>query len=315
MSLRRVQAPHLGRPVVLGRRRPVARCPRLTLRHYADVSTPPTCDYGPKAASSLVDVYLNDQLGDCVIAAGYHLVGVATGNATGTPFVATDAQITADYSAIGGYVPGQPSTDQGCDEQTALNYWTSRGFADGSQLCGWLAVDGTDKKTVQTALYLFENLFFGVELPDAWISPFPSADGFTWDVAGAADPQNGHAFLGYGYDDKGVTIDTWGLRGTVTYAAIAQYATMAGAGELYVLLTPDLVAKGQSRAPNGFDWSSLVADFDALGGKVPAPSPPAVTLDQASAWAAQGIASGGFLMTRSQATAAAKRGLTASWPK
>ena len=79
-------------------------------------------------------------LGDCVIAGGYHVEAVWTGNA-GQLFTATDAQIVADYGAIGGYVPGDPSTDNGCDEQTAFNYWTKTGFANGTTLAGWLAVD------------------------------------------------------------------------------------------------------------------------------------------------------------------------------
>ena len=51
----------------------------------------------------LGNVFLNDQLGDCVIAGGYHTIGTITANA-GNPFVASTSQVTADYSAIGGYI-------------------------------------------------------------------------------------------------------------------------------------------------------------------------------------------------------------------
>jgi hypothetical protein len=270
-KVKEVFAPHLNRNVKLGRHRPVAHCPRLKLKDYlvtASLPTPPaSTDYSPKASSALSLIYMNDSLGDCVIAGGYHVVGVETGNADGgTPFIATDAQILADYGAIGGYVPGDPSTDQGCDEETALNYWTQTGFANGTKLHGFMAVDATNQVEVQQAMFLFENLYFGFELPDSWISPFPSASGFVWDV-GTPDPENGHCIMGVGYNDAGVQVDSWGLIGTVTWAAVAQLAVEVSGGQLFTMLSPDQVAKAQTTAPNGIDWNTLLADFGSLGGR------------------------------------------------
>jgi hypothetical protein len=261
-----------GRTIRLGRRRPVARGPRLSLHNYIRSSMPqppPSCDYSAPAAPALENPYENDQLGDCVIAGGYHVVGTLTGNA-GDLFTATTSQIIADYSAIGGYIPGDPSTDNGCDEQTALNYWAQTGFRDGTKLLGWLAVDATNQTEVQTALYLFENIYYGMELPDAWLGAnIPRASGFVWDVAGPPDPQNGHCVCGVGYNAKGVLIDTWGMIGTLTFAATATYAVPSANGDLYVMLSPDQLAKGRKRAPNGFAWSQLIADFDAMGAHLP----------------------------------------------
>jgi len=262
-----------------GRKRPLSWTPKLHLRNYlhTNLPAPPSsCGYSTKATAALSNIYLNDQLGDCVIAGGYHVIGLETGNATGTPFVASQTQIITDYSAIGGYVPGNPATDQGCNEQTALNYWASHGFADGSKLSGWLAVDATNQTEVMQAMYLFENLFFGLELPDAWISPFPSANGFVWND-GTPDPDNGHCIVGVGYSTQGVQIDSWGLIGTITWAAVKHLCTAAVGGELYVLLTPDQIAKSQQNAPNGVAWASLISDFDSMGGNVPVPAPPAPT--------------------------------------
>ncbi len=278
--MKEVLAPHLGRTVKFGRKRPVAIGPHFKLKNYLRATlpaAPTTADFAAKATASLSQVYLNDQLGDCVIAGGYHIVGVETGNASGSPFLATDQQLIADYSKIGGYVPGDPSTDNGCEEPVALNYWQQSGFADGTKLLGWLAVDATNKAEVMAALWLFENLMFAVELPDAWINPFPSAPGFTWGVAGSTDPQNGHCVVGVGYDANGVQVSTWGMIGTITWDAIAQYCTSNVGGGLYVMLTPDQLAKASDpttgKAPNGVSWGDLVADFDAMGGHVPQPTP------------------------------------------
>ena len=330
--MRSVYAPHLGRQInrSFGRKRPVPGGYSLKLSHYlrASLPTPPgSTDYTGKAAISLANIYDNDTLGDCVIAGGYHIVGVETANA-GSQFTATNAQIIADYSAIGVYVPGQPNTDQGCDEKTALGYWTSKGFANGTKLLGWLAVDPSNLTEVKQALYLFENLYLGLELPDAWVNPFPSGNGFTWDVAGAPDPENGHCIMGAGYNSNGVTIDTWGMLGTLTWAALQKYCAAAEGGELYVMLTPDQVTKGQTVAPNGISWSQLIADFDALGGSVPVPTPPAptpvpptptpttgVTLAQAAAWATSGLSKGPWLVSRAQAESIVQKSLDANWPK
>lgn len=283
MSVKTVYLPHLGRHARLGRRRPIARCPRLKLRRYltgALPHPPAKVDYSAAATSVLDNVYLNDELGDCVIAAGYHIIGTLTGNA-GKLFTATNQQIIADYAAIGGYdpnaqpVPGADGphnpTDNGCNEQDALNYWTQTGFKDNSKLLGWITIDASSKVEVQTAIYLFENVFYGMELPDYWVGQgMPQDSGFVWDVAGSPDANNGHAVCGVGYDERGVIIDTWGLRGWLTYAATAKYAVNAVGGELYALLSPDQIARGHKRAPCGIAWNDLIADFNALGGSVPA---------------------------------------------
>lgn len=324
MTVKQVFAPHLGRHVKLGRVRPRVIHPHLKLRNYlrAALPTPPSsCDFSTPAAQSLRNVYLNDQLGCCVIAGANHIQGTETGNA-GAVVVATDQQITAQYSAIGGYVPGNPSTDQGCDMQTALAYYCSTGFANGKKLLGYLAVDATNQQEVMAACWLFENLYHAFELPDAWINPFPSSDGFVWDDS-SPDPENGHCVMSFGYDARGVKIDTWALYGTVTWKALAHLGSSAAGGELYVMLSPEQLAKGASKAPNGVDWSSLLADWDALGGTVPQPAPapspaPAPTappsLAQAAAAVSAAFAAGPAIYDRGQAISVAAGALSPLWP-
>ncbi len=282
MSIKSISAPHLGpgARVRFGRRRPVARGPRLKLSNYLRAPlppAPPTADYSPDGQPALSNIYLNDQLGDCVIAGAYHVVATETGNA-GRLFTANNDQIIKDYSAIGGYNPADPSTDQGCDEPTALNYWQQNGFANGTRPLGWISVDATNTDELRSALFLFENLYFGAELPDAWVNPMPSASGFVWDGAGPPVPENGHCVIGVGYTSSGVTIDSWGLLGTLTWEALSKYFTPSANGAAYVLLTPDQLAAGQTRAPNGLDWASLTADFDAIGGHASPPGSPTFDL-------------------------------------
>lgn len=271
MPVKTITHPTSKRTFKLGRTRPLARGPRFSLRNYLtrNIPLPPaTVNYAPEAASALTNVYENDTLGDCVIAGIGHVVGVLTGNA-GDLFTYSNAQIIALYSAIGGYVPGQPSTDRGCDEVTALNYWENNGAPKGShKIAGWLAVDAADPTEYRTAMWLFENLYFGLELPDAWVNPMPAGPGFVWNVAGNPDPENGHCVVGVGYNAQGVNIDSWGMIGVITDAAIAKYATPGAHGDLYTVVSQDAISKATQKAPAGFDWSQLVADFDSMGGSV-----------------------------------------------
>lgn len=303
--IKQIHSPFHGHPVKFGRKHPTSR-PKLHLKNYfAALPAPPaTCDYSPKAMAILPDIMGNDQLGDCVIAGGYHIVGVETGNASGSPFHATLAQVIKDYSAIGGYVPGDPNTDNGCELPTALAYWQKHGFCNGTKLLGSIAVDATNTHEVMLACFLFENLYFGMALPDHWVNPFPAGNGFTWDVAGAADPNNGHCVMGMGYDAHGVKIDTWGMIGTLTWTAVSKYASSPTGGELHVMLSPDQLAKGQTKAPNGLDWAALLADFNAMGGHVPVPVPPAPVPPPAPPPAAKAL-------TLAQVEALLK----ANWPK
>jgi|SRR5581483_9411553 len=273
MSLKEVTAPHLGHIIKLGGRKPSdPSLKHLKLADYLKTlpAPPATVDYSAKAVS-LTQVFMNDTLGDCVIAGGYHVVGTETGNA-GDGFVATNDQIVSDYSAIAGYVKGDPSTDNGTDLPTAMDWWIKNQFADGTKLIAYLAVDASNKTEVMQAMYLFENLYIGMALPDAWINPFPSANGFVWDD-GTPDPNNGHCVMGVGYNAQGVQIDSWGLIGTLTWAALSHLCSAAGGGELYVMLTSDQLAKGATSAPNGVAWTDLVNDFNVMGGNAPVPAP------------------------------------------
>jgi hypothetical protein len=276
MTIKTIKHPTTKRIYKFGRTRPVARGPHFSLRNYLmrDIPPPPAaCDYSKPAAAALANVYGNDTLGDCVIAGMAHVVGVLTAGATGTPFIYNNQQIIALYSAIGGYVPDDPATDKGCNEQTALNYWENNGAPAGSnKIAGWLAVNAADPIEYRTALWLFENLYFGLELPEAWIDPVPQASGFVWDAAGPPEPQNGHCVAGVGYTAQGVMIDSWGMTGLLTDKAIAKYGATRAHGDVYTVVSQDAISSATQKAPNSFDWSQLIADFDSMGGSVAPPA-------------------------------------------
>ncbi len=219
----------------LGRKRPNIHARRLAFATYAKALPPPPpaslhWALASGAWAHLENVYGNDQLGDCTAAGAGHTEVIWRGAAGTHDRLPSKEDVIRFYSATTGYVPGDPSTDQGGDEITVLNYWKTKGFyEDGTgKIAAWVTVDGSNETQVKQAVWLSESVYFGVELPDAWINPFPNQNGFVWDVAGAPNPNNGHCFVAIGYNSLGVIIDT------------------------------------DAKAPNRFDFQTLLADSAAL---------------------------------------------------
>lgn len=263
--------PNIMRAFKLGRKRPLSRPPMLRLSNYllrgATPPPPVRGDYAGPALNrdGLENVLHNDTLGCCTISGIGHIIDVFHANA-GTGLSVTSDQVIALYEAACGYNPSDPSTDQGGDEITVLNYWRDRGI-DGNGLyksAGYVSVNAADPVELRTAIWLFGNVYWGIELPDAWVSPFPSASGFTWDVAGDPNPNNGHCVISYGYNENGPFIDTWGIFGTMTDAACAKYAAGTGGGECYAILSQDWIKTATGESPSGFAFAQLQADLAAL---------------------------------------------------
>jgi len=253
-----------------GRLRPRPHAPRLALAHYLRAAPLPpyplSVDYAFKGSPAIHQIYLNDQLGDCVPAGAAHLIGAWTGNA-GSPAIFAPAAIEAAYRNFSG--GAYPTQDSGCDEEFALNYWAANGFAPGAEtphkIVAWVAVDATSRWEVKMAVWLFGGLMSGVELPDAWLNPGPEGDGFVFDVAGPAVPSNGHCMTHFSYDQDGIGVATWGMYGRLTWAALAEYMSAKNNGALYAAVSEDALIAATRKAPNGFDAAQLLADARRFG--------------------------------------------------
>ncbi|ARN82152.1 hypothetical protein [Methylocystis bryophila] len=256
-----------------GRIRPRPHAPKLCLANYLRASLPappPALDLLDRPArAALGRMYLNDRLGDCVVAGAAHMIGAWKGEAApeSGPTLFSNAQIEAAYHNFSG--GGYPAQDTGCDEEFALNFWAAKGFAPGAwnphKIVCWVAVDAANRKEVETAIWLFGAVMAGVELPDAWINPPPESDGFVFDVAGDPVPTNGHCMTHFSYDANGIGCATWGMYGAVTWAALAKYMVGAANGALYAAVSQDALIRATGKAPNGFNAAQLVADAHAIG--------------------------------------------------
>jgi hypothetical protein len=201
-----------GRKLFLGRQRPTRR-PKIWLHDYLrrapTAAVPASVDYYTKAAPAISQVYGNDFAGNCVIASGMHQEAVFTAAGLGTPAVGTSAEALATYHEFCG--PG----DNGCNIMAVLDRRKSGGIKVGGKaykILDYVGVDWRQQQLLETAIYLFGAVEFGVNLPRAWESS-P-----TWDVV-SSPIVGGHDIPGFGFDPAGITISTWGGTRKLTWRA------------------------------------------------------------------------------------------------
>lgn len=258
----------LPQQVKLGAILPKARPHALRLADYLRPGyTLPSLpiDWAAKAQASLSRMYLNDQLGCCVISDAYHRVGVWTGNESGAAAVGTDAEVLATYRI---WNPG--NQDNGCVITDVLDYCRDHGISVGGvnhKIDGYVAIDWTNWDEVQVALFLCGTIPLGIRLPQTW------TQNAVWDVTNS-QIVGGHDVPAVAKLVAGkVRIASWGRLYDITQRA---FTSTYWIQEAYAVLSPDWYAKA-NLAPNLIDVASLKADLAKLAsGVIPdvGPTPP-----------------------------------------
>lgn len=261
-------------PVKLGKARPRFDNRTLAAFQYMKALPPPPAkvSWADGFPDSKWGMLGNDIVGDCALACPGHQIMEWTYAADGlanTVFPST-TQILAAYSAVTGYVIGDPSTDNGAVVLDVLNYWRKTGIA-GHKIFAFVQVNPSNITEMKQAIDLFGSVYVGMQLPVSAQSPSTGANGLPlWSVPptgpiGNATPGSwgGHAIpvIGYGTDAKGnagTEIVTWGQRYDVTWQWHHVYTD-----EAWAIITTDwLEANGNS--PSGFDIASLQADLKLI---------------------------------------------------
>jgi len=244
--------------IKLGKHAPVydRRTPRFA--NYIDsaiIDNPPaTLDFSAKLSN--LGMMLNDTLGDCTCAAVGHMIQTWTANA-GTQVILPDADIETLYEKSCGYVPGDPSTDQGGVEVAVLRYWRDSGIFPGHTLAGWCNVSAGNHTQMKQALQLFGAIYIGVDLP------LTAQSQSEWSVVsttgdGAPGSWGGHAVPIVGYDADTVTVITWGQLLKATWGFLDAYCD-----EAHGPLSANWIEK-DGKTPDGFYWTKLKADLLVL---------------------------------------------------
>lgn len=251
------------RPIRLGKL-PAKHDPRtLKLAAYLPAELPPIP--AEHAWSPGVDgwpMFRNDTVGDCTCAGAAHQVRTWTGNEKPPAIALSDADVLAMYSAVTGYDPADPESDQGAYLLDVLKYWRATGCA--GHKIGAFAQVPLKQELVKAAIYLFGGVYVGLLLP------ITAQSQAVWDVettAGDGQPGSwgGHCVAIVDYDNEGLTCATWGELRRMTWAFFATYCD-----EAYAIISPDWIQDGQS--PSGLNMAALQSDLAQVSGQAPVPA-------------------------------------------
>ena len=246
-------------PLKLGKRAPRANRRTLRLADYLPVTlVVPEVREGwelfvPDSiwAASMLG---NDEVGDCVIAMILHYIMLATA-ASGKPVTFTKQQALDLYTAITGYNPADPSTDQGTVITDALEYWQTKGVY-GHFIKGWASFDYTDQTKLNYAIDIFGAALCGIQVTDGMMDQFTA--GQAWNAPYSGPVDGGHGIPLPGFGREGRTCITWGKRQEMDLGFIA-----ANGDEAYVVITDDFLDAAQ-KTPLGIDIAALQADLQGL---------------------------------------------------
>lgn len=199
----------------------------------------------------------NDQYGDCVFAGAAHETMLWNDEA-GHPVTFVTQDALADYTAVTGFNPVDPSTDQGTDMQVAASYRKKTGIIDAlgtrHKVAAYVAVHTLNEATI--AAYLFGACGIGIQVPESAQQQF--ADGDPWDVVRGSQIIGGHYVPLVGRAANGnYLVITWGKVQEATPRFLKRYMD-----EGVAYISEECLTGGKS--PEGFDIDQLNADLAEL---------------------------------------------------
>lgn len=203
---------------------------------------------------------LNDSIGDCGEAMAIHGIEafhLDAGTAV-PPF--GDPQAEKAYEDVGGYVPGDPSTDKGTDNQTLVDYWRDVGILDAAgqrhTIAGSLFIPPHRIDLTKLGIWEFVAVFRAIGLPITaqgqrrWRVTDPSLQG-----PAAPGSWGYHDIPYFSFDAKCLRNVSWGVPMLVDWPFDLAYAVQG----IVVVTHEQTNLRGIS--PSGIDWTQLNADL------------------------------------------------------
>lgn len=202
----------------------------------------------------------NDQYGDCVLAGAAH--ETMLWNKLGTHEVTmSTSYVLADYSAVTGFDPNDPATDQGTLTRTALNYRRRKGVQDASgnrhKIGAYVSLTAGNWNELMQATYIFGAVGMGFLFPASAMDQFNAHK--SWDVVEGSPIEGGHyvPVVGRSVSSVGDCI-TWGAAQGFTQAFYEKYSDEAYA----IISLEELNSSGLNE--RGFDITALKSALHAI---------------------------------------------------
>lgn len=227
------------------------------LNYAALPATPAVVDRASKVKTW--PMYMNDQLGDCTCAGIGHSIQAWTAYGKGEVTLA-NSDVLNLYERLG-YVPGEPSTDQGAVEQDVLAEVQKNGVG-GHKILAFAQVDHTNLDEMKAALNLFGSVYLGAQMPESAMTQTQA--GQPWSPVAGSPIEGGHCFVLQAWDvghTGAMQVVTWGQMQRMTYPWWLQ-----NGDEAWVIITQDwFQANGQT--VTGVNLAGLGEDFALVTGQ------------------------------------------------
>jgi hypothetical protein len=196
----------------------------------------------------------NDNYGDCVWAGAAHETMMWNAEA-GVKVAFTDTSVLSDYTAVTGFNPKKPNTDQGTDMVVAASYRRKTGVLDAAgkrhAVAAYLAIKPGDLNEHLIAAYLFGAVGIGIQFPNTAMDQFNA--GKPWDVVAKSKIEGAH-YIPLVARRTNLEVVTWGKLQQMTTAFFQKYNDESVA---YV----SLESLKNNKSPEGFDAAQLQADL------------------------------------------------------
>jgi hypothetical protein len=195
----------------------------------------------------------NDQYGDCVFAGACHEHMVMAMSARHVVPKFTPKTALADYAAVTGFDPSDPSTDQGTNVRDAMSYRRSTGIVDASgkrhTIAAYVSLDPNDSDEIMLAAYNFLVVGWGFVFPDYAMDQFNAGE--PWDYQDGGSIEGGHYVVATGRKNAtDLGFLTWGKRQSVTPSFVEHQGD-----EAWALVSSDEMRAGKT--VRGFDLSGV----------------------------------------------------------
>lgn len=197
----------------------------------------------------------NDRYGDCVFAGAAHET-MLWNRAAGREVTFSDESVLSDYSAVTGFSPDDPESDQGTDVHAALKYRVATGIVDADgerhKLGAYLALDTSNLRELLVASYLFEAVAVCWNLPESAQEQFSARR--MWSYVHNSPIEGGH-YTVLNAKRRHLETVTWARSVAFDSAFMEHYLSAA-----YALLSPEAL-DGSGVTPEGLDLAALKADL------------------------------------------------------
>jgi hypothetical protein len=200
----------------------------------------------------------NDNVGDCAVAGPDHEV-MLWNKLAKHPVEFTTANTLSDYSAITGYDPNDPNTDQGAYVRDVYNYRRTTGLIDKvgkrHKIEAFVQIDAKDWEMMITCVWTFGCVGMGFEVPDSiW-----DQIGGIWTVVPGSQNIGGHyvPVVGTQEPQKECSVVTWGKKQRMSREFYEAYND-----EAWVPLTKESLLPAAN--VRHIDWTTLSLQLASL---------------------------------------------------